>query len=38
MDLWVVAFANSTGCLAKYLQNLSRDGNSLPKLSPGDQN
>ncbi|KAG6683345.1 hypothetical protein I3843_12G008500 [Carya illinoinensis] len=38
MDLWVVAVAASAGILAKYLRNLSRDGNSLPELSPGDQN
>ncbi|XP_040989384.1 uncharacterized protein LOC121236932 isoform X2 [Juglans microcarpa x Juglans regia] len=38
MDLWVVAVAASAGCLAKYLRNLSSDGNSLPELSPGDRN
>ncbi|KAG6687071.1 hypothetical protein I3843_11G052500 [Carya illinoinensis] len=38
MDLWVVAVAASAGCLAKYWQNLSKNTNSLPELSPGDSN
>lgn len=38
MDFWVFAVATGAGYLAKYWQNISRDRNSLPELSPGDSN
>lgn len=38
MDFWVFAVATGAGYFAKYWQNISRDRNSLPELSPGDSN